>query len=192
MEEVDIVTASWWSFLLRGLVALGFGILLISYPTATAKAFFWIFGIFVLLYGLIDVIRGVVHLFQKKKWFGTFAWGAISFVIGGVILGNLDKATTVAVWVMAVLVGIWVLVLGVVEIATAMDLPPGTGRGWIAVLGGISIVFGILILVYPFGSVYALMFLLGIYAICAGIFDIIMSIWVPHKVRQLKKEIGAA
>jgi uncharacterized membrane protein HdeD (DUF308 family) len=187
MEEVDIVTQSWWSFLLRGIIALAFGIIMIAYPSATAKAFFWIFGIFVLIYGLIDIIRGIYRLFKKEKWGATFAWGIVGFLIGGIILGHLDKATTSALWVMAILVGIWVIVLGVVELAAAFDLPPETGRGWIGVLGVISIIFGIIILAYPFGSVYALMVLIGIYAIIAGVFDIVMSIYVPMKVRKLKK-----
>ena len=192
MEEVDIVVGSWWSFLIRGIIALAFGVVMISYPSATAKTFFWIFGVFVLLYGLIDVIRGIVRLIKKEKWFGTFAWGAVGFVIGGIILGHLDKATVGVLWVMAILVGIWVIVLGIVELAGAFDLPAGTGRGWIGVLGVISIIFGILILVWPFGSVYALMVLIGIYAIIAGLFDIVMSIYVPHVTRKLKKEVEAA
>jgi uncharacterized membrane protein HdeD (DUF308 family) len=189
--EVDIVTQSWWSFLIRGIIALAFGIIMIAYPSATAKAFFWIFGIFVLVYGLVDIIRGIYRLFKKEKWGATFAWGVVGFLIGGIILGNLDKVTPGVLWVMAILVGIWVIVLGVVELAAAFDLPPGTGRGWIGVLGVISMIFGIIILVYPFGSVYALMVLIGIYAIIAGIFDIVMSIYVPMKTRKLKKAVAA-
>lgn len=186
MDDVDVVAVSWWSFLLRGLIALAFGIVMIAYPSATAKAFFWIFGLFVLAYGLVDLIRGVVRLFKKEKWFATFAWGAVSFIIGGIILGHLNKATAGLLWVMALLVGIWVIVLGVVELAAAFDLPPETGRGWIGILGVISFLFGILILVFPFESVYALMVVIGIYAIVAGLFDIVMSIYVPIKLRKLK------
>ena len=191
MEEVDIVSASWWSFLLRGIIALAFGIVMIAYPSATAKTFFLLFGLFVLVYGLVDLIRGIVHLFKKQKWFATFAWGAVGFIIGGIILGNLDQASLGILWVMAILVGIWVIVLGVVELAAAFDLPPETGRGWIGMLGVISIIFGIIILAYPFGSVYALMVVIGIYAILAGIFDIVMSIYIPIKVRKMNKEIAA-
>ena len=192
MEEIDIITESWWSYLLAGIVALAFGVLLIAYPSATAKTFFWIFGVFLLVFGLIDVMRGVVHLFKKQKWFGTFAWGAVSFIIGGILLGNLGRATAGVLWVMAILVGIWVIVLGVIELATAMDLPPGTGRGWIAVLGVISIIFGIIILAYPFGSVYALMVVIGVYLLIAGAYEIVMSIYVPMRTRKIKKELKAA
>lgn len=185
-EEVDVVTSSWWSFLIRGIIALAFGIVMIAYPSATAKTFFWIFGLFVLAYGLVDLIRGLVKLFKKEKWFATFAWGAVGFVIGGIILGNLDKATGGLLWVMAILVGIWVIILGVVELAAAFDLPPETGRGWIGVLGVISIIFGIIILVYPFGTVYALMVIIGIYAILAGVFDIVMSIYMPIRMKKMK------
>ena len=191
MEEVDVVSVSWWSFLLRGIIALAFGIVMIAYPSATAKTFFWIFGVFVLVYGLVDLIRGVVHLFKKEKWFATFTWGAVGLIIGGIILGNLNHATAGFLWVMAILVGIWVIILGVVELAAAFDLPPETGRGWIGVLGVISIIFGIIILAYPFGTVYTLMVLIGIYAIIAGIFDIVMSIYIPSKVRKMKKETAA-
>jgi uncharacterized membrane protein HdeD (DUF308 family) len=190
MEEIDIVTQSWWSFLIRGLIALAFGILMICYPGATAKSFFWIFGLFVLAYGLIDLVRGVYHLFKKEKWLATFAWGAVSFLIGGIILGNLGKATASALWVITILVGIWVILIGALELITAFDLPPMTSRGWIGALGIISIIFGIIILVWPFGSIYALMVITGIYAIIAGILDIVMSIYLPMQVRKIKKAAG--
>ncbi|MBN2168212.1 MAG: DUF308 domain-containing protein [Actinobacteria bacterium] len=190
MEEIDVVVESWWSFLLRGLIALAFGIVMIAYPGATAKTFFWIFGVFVLAYGVVDIARGVYYLFKKEKWFATFAWGAVDFLIGGIILGHLDKATAGTLWVIALLVGIWVIVIGIFEVASAIDLPPTTGRGWLMVLGIVSIIFGILILVWPFGSIYALMVLIGIYAIIAGIMDIVMSIYVPMQTRKLKKDAG--
>ncbi len=192
VEEVDVVTVNWWSFLLRGIIALAFGVIMIAYPSATAKAFFWIFGLFVLVYGLVDIIRGVVRLVKKEKWLSTFIWGIVGFLIGGIILGNLDKATGDILWFISILVGIWLIILGVMELASAFDMPPKSGRGWIGILGGISIIFGIVILVYPFGSVYALMVIIGLYALIAGVIDIAMSIYVPMMMRKLKKADEAA
>lgn len=189
MEEIDVIVSSWWSFLLKGLAALALGIALIAYPGATAKAFFLIFGIFLLIFGAIDLIRGIYHLFKKERWFVTFAWGIFDLLIAGIVLGHLNEASLTVIWILSIIVGIWVLVMGILELVGAFELPPIKSRPWLAGLGAISIIFGIVILAMPFDTVYALMVILGIYAIIAGLVDIVMSVYLPLETRKLKKEL---
>lgn len=191
-EEVVFIDRSWWSFLVWGIISLAFGIVLIAYPGATAKTFFWLFGIFVLLYGLVAIIKGIVHLFKKEKWLWTFVWGIVGFLIGGVVLGHLDKATVDTLWFLAILVGIWVLLMGVVLLANVFDMPPNSGRGWLGILAVIAVIFGIVILVYPFGSVYTLMVILGIFALITGVFDVIIAFYALAMEHKTKKQVKAA
>jgi len=191
-EEVVFIDRSWWSFLVWGIIAIAFGIILIAKPSATARTFFWLFGIYVLLYGLVAIIKGIVHLFKKEKWLWTFVWGILGFLIGGIVLGHLDKATTGSVWFLAILVGIWVVLMGVVLLAHAFDLPPDSGRGWLGILGVITAIFGIVILIYPFNSVYALMVILAIFALVTGFFDIILAFYTLVRERKIKKQLKAA
>lgn len=192
MVEVDVTVKSWWSFLVKGLVALAFGIVMIAYPGATARTFFMIFGIFLLAYGAIDMARGVYHLFKKEKWISTFAWGALDFLIAGIVLSHLDQATVGFLWVISIIIGIWVLVMGVFECVAAFEMPSVTGRGWLGTLGVLSLIFGVIILAVPFETIYALMVVLGIYLIVVGVIDIGMSVYVPLMTRKIKKEVKSS
>jgi uncharacterized membrane protein HdeD (DUF308 family) len=188
MEEVDIVMESWWAFLLKGIVAIIFGVLLIASPGATVKTLVIIVGLFALIDGLVNVIRAIVMMFRKERWGWTLAGGLIGFLLGAIIIRHQEFALSFVV----ILVGIWIILTGIVELAIAFDMPAKSGRGFLAVFGLILVAVGIIVLLYPFGSAYALMVVIGIYAFIVGIFDIGYSFYAMAEQRKLKKELGAA
>ncbi len=56
------------------------------------------------------------------------------------------------------------------QIVAAFTLLPGTGREWLQVLAGLfSVIFGILIAVWPRTGLLTVIWLIGIYAIVFGV-----------------------
>ena len=188
MEEVDVVMSNWWSYLLKGIIAIIFGLILVSWPGATIKVLVIIVGLFALIDGLVNVIRAFVLMSRKQPWGWTLAGGLIGFLLGAIILRHQEFALSFIV----ILVGIWIILTGIVELAAAFDMPPKSGRGILAVFGILLLALGIIVLVYPFGSAYALMVVIGIYAFVVGIFDIGFSIYAKSEEHKIKKELGAA
>jgi uncharacterized membrane protein HdeD (DUF308 family) len=186
--EDDILYRSWWSYVARGIIALIFGILFIAYPGATLKTFITILGIFLLIDGAVNVVRSIVFLFRKEQWGGTLIWGIVSLLLGLILVNH----TEFTLGFVAVLVGIWVIIMGIAEIAIAIDMPPESGRGILAVFGVISLGFGIAILAWTAGTVYAFMVLLGIYLLVAAVLDFIIGIYVGRMQHKEKKEIEEA
>jgi uncharacterized membrane protein HdeD (DUF308 family) len=185
--EATVILRNWWSFALRGVIAIIFGIILLAWPAATLKVLITIIGILMLIDGFANMIRSAVLAGRKERWGWTLVEGLVGVLIGAIILAHMEF--TVAF--VAILAGIWVLILGIAQIALAFDLPPNTGRGILGVVGIISIAFGIVIVVYPFGSVYALTVLIGIYALVKGALDIVVSIYAWRLQREEKEEIAA-
>ena len=185
---VELLTRSWWSFLVRGIIAIALGIILIAWPAPTVKVFIIIFGLFVLIDGLVNVIRSIVLASRKERWGWTLVGGLLGFLIGAIILAHQEFALSFVV----ILVGIWAIIMGVSELAIAFDMPPESGRGLVGLLGVLSLIIGIIILVYPFGSVYALMVVLAIYAFFAGLYLIFLAFYALGAQRKLKKEAKAA
>ena len=186
--EVDILYRSWWSYVLRGVLALIFGILFIAYPGATLKTFITILGIFLLIDGAVNVIRSIVFVFRKEPWGWTLVWGIIGLLLGAIFISHTEFTLAFA----AILAGIWVIVMGIAEIAMAVDMPPESGRGAVAVLGIISLGFGIAILAWTAGTVYSLMVVLGIYLLVVAILDFIIGIYVGRMQHKVKKELEEA
>ena len=188
MEEGLVIGRSWWSFLLRGIIAIAFGIILLAYTGATVKNLTIIVGLFAMIDGIVNVVLSIVLATRKERWGWTLAWGLFGLLLGAIIISHPG----VAVEVVAILAGIWAVVVGIAVLALAFDMPPMSGRGAVGVLGVLSIIIGIVILVYPFGSVYALSVLVAIYALIAGVFDLFLSFYVKRMQHKLSKELKTA
>jgi uncharacterized membrane protein HdeD (DUF308 family) len=186
--DVDILYRSWWSYVLRGVLALIFGILFIAYPGSTLKTFITLIGVLLIIDGVVNLIRSIVFVFRKEPWGWTLVWGFVGLLIGLIFVNHTDFT----LGFVAILIGIWVVIMGVAEIAMAFDMPPESGRGVVAVLGVISLGFGIVILAWTAGTVYTLMVLFGIYLLVAAVLDFIIGIYVGRMQHKEKKAIEEA
>jgi uncharacterized membrane protein HdeD (DUF308 family) len=186
--EVDILYRSWWSYVVRGVLALIFGILFIAYPGATLKTFITILGIFLIIDGVVNIIRSIVFLFRKEAWGWTLVWGIVGLLLGAILINHTEFTLAFV----AILVGIWVIIMGIAEIAISIDMPPNSGRGFLAVFGVISLAFGIVILAWTAETVYAFMVIVGIYLLFMALMDFIISIYALRFQRREKKEIEEA
>lgn len=185
---VDILYRSWWSYLIRGVLALIFGILFIAYPSATIGTFMTIVGIFFVIDGVVNIIRSIVFIFRKEPWGWTLVWGFIGLLIGAILI----KHTEATLYIAAILLAIWVIIMGIAEIAVSIDMPPESGRGILAVFGAVSLAFGIVLLVWTADTVYALMVFIGIYLLFVALMDFIISVYALRSQRKEKKEIEEA
>ena len=183
--EVDIIVRSWWSYVLRGMLALVFGVLFMAYPGKTLKAFVILLGIFFIIDGAVNLGRSAALAVRKGPWGLTLAWGLIGLLIGVLLLNHSEFTLAFT----AVLAGMWVIIMGIAEVAVAIDMPPHSGRGFLAVLGMISLGFGIAILTWTASTVYALMVLLGIYLLAVAAMDMLIGIYVGRMQRALKREL---
>jgi uncharacterized membrane protein HdeD (DUF308 family) len=170
--ETGYMAKRWWSFLLRGLVAIALGIVLLVWPAATVGVIILLFGIFALIDGVIELVLSIVGAAKRiDGWGWLLVKGIVGILIGTVILVRPD----VALGVVVILIAIWAIAMGFAEIAAALDMPPESGRGFVGVVGALSLILGVVILVVPRESVYLFVLLVGIYALVAGFFNVIIS-----------------
>jgi len=172
---------SWWTFAVRGVIALLFGIGALSYPALTVFVLVIFFGIFVLVDGVTALVMG----FGGKKRPAYILLGLVS-VAAGVFAMLRPGATALALlW----LIGIWALVKGIGEIVAAIQIRKEVEGEWaIALSGVISVLFGIFVLARPGAGALAMVWLIAIYAFISGILKLMLGI----KLRRLKKAIESA
>jgi len=68
------------------------------------------------------------------------------------------------------LIAAWAIVTGIMQIVAAFTLLPGTGHKWLLGFSGLaSVIFGILIALWPGAGLLTVIWLIGIYAIVFGV-----------------------
>jgi len=173
MVIVETPRQYWVMILIRGIIALLFGIMALISVEFTLLFLVYLFGIYVLFDGILAI---AVSLQERKS---TRAW-LIVFLIGivGVIVGFLSfiHPGNVALLIFY-LVALWLIIAGFFSVVSALLRARGTE--WLSIVGGIlSIIVGIVFFLHPSSSILSIVWLLGLFALIYGIIQIIKAFQV--------------
>jgi uncharacterized membrane protein HdeD (DUF308 family) len=173
-----------WSFIARGILAIGLGILAFVSPAPTLAALIIVFGIYAILDGGLAVVVGLGASSRPNWWLVA---GGVAAIAIGIFTFSQPGTTAVA---LVVLVGIFAIVTGVAELVAA-----ATGgnlvahRGLLALSGGVGVAFGLLLIMSPGAGILSVLWLIGFYAIFAGVMDIAMGFSlrdISHTVKSVE------
>lgn len=179
---VTILSRNWWVLLLRGLVAIAFGILALLLPGISIAALILLFGVYVLADGILGVSTAIAGRKEREHWWVLLLWGLAGIGVG--ILTFLAPGVTALV--LLFYIAVWALATGVLEIVAAIHLRKEIKGEWRLILGGLaSVVFGYLLLVRPGAGALALVWLIAIYAIVFGVLLAMLSFKMRAFVRQI-------
>ena len=164
---LETLSRYWWAMAIRGGAAIVFGILAIIWPEITLYVLVLLFGAYAIVDGLFALGTA---LFGARGAAGRRGWLIAEGVIGigaGVITFVWPTITTLALLFM---IAFWAVLTGVLEMVAAVRLRREMRGEWLLALSGIlSVVFGILLAVWPATGALALVILIGIYAIVFGV-----------------------
>jgi uncharacterized membrane protein HdeD (DUF308 family) len=168
----SVLSRNWWLLLLRGLVAIAFGILTWMQPGISLSAL-------VLLFGAYSMVDGILA-----------TWGAISgshnhdfkwvMLLEGLLGIGVGFLTFVAPGITALAllfyIAIWAIATGVLEIAAAIRLRKEIKNEWLLILAGAaSVLFGTLLAAQPGAGALALLWLIASYAVLFGVLLVILA-----------------
>ncbi|WP_018657137.1 HdeD family acid-resistance protein [Actinomadura flavalba] len=161
---LDMMTRNWWVLALRGAFAVLFGVLALFWPGITVLALVLLFGAYALVDGafsLYAAIRGGSG--QSRGWLAVSG-------IAGVLLGIAALAwPAITGFALLMLIAAWAIVTGVMEIIAAVALRREIEGEWLyAVTGAVSVLFGVLLFVWPASGAVALIWMIGLFAILFG------------------------
>ncbi len=161
-----------WGLALRGVVAILFGFIVWVWPAITLLALVIVFGIFAIAGGIFAILAGVRAPTARNRW--LLIVEGILGVLAGIIALAWPAITAVA---LLFLIAAWAIATGIAEIIGAFRTGRAGGMEWMLILsGGVSIIFGILLIVWPRLGVLALVWLIGIYAVVYGVISLIRAI----------------
>jgi uncharacterized membrane protein HdeD (DUF308 family) len=170
----------WWTFILRGVLAIIFGVIAFISPPATIAALVLLFGAWALVDGVFHIAGAMQHRTMERSWWLTVLEGIVSIAAGLLALAFPDIAATS----LLLLISAWSIVTGVIEIVLAIRLREQiTGELWLAIGGILSIVFGVLLFLFPAAGALTIVWIIGAFAIAFGVSLIILG-WRLRGIHQ--------
>lgn len=183
----EFLSRSWWILLLRGVVAILFGIAAIAWPGVTAVTFVTIFAAFALVDGVCDVIHAIRFRKDLEHWGLSLIAGLFGIAFGVLALAAPAATTAVGSVIVALYVAGWAIVTGALRIAMAIRLRKEIEGEWLLGLSGaLAILLGIWIMAHPAAGVLAMLTMIAIFAIVFGLVLVVLA----FKVKKLGKNLG--
>ncbi|MHB1138659.1 MAG: HdeD family acid-resistance protein [Microthrixaceae bacterium] len=174
VEVTGVPKHAWLLWLVLGVLSAIVGIWLILSPKAAIGTLALLLAIALFMNGIAELVTAGDRF---KPWFG-YLLAAIFLIAGFVVLLRPGKS----LWFLAIVVGISIIVTGLGQVMLAfMDREAIRHWIWLALLGAVGIVVGVLAIVWPDITIWALALLIGIRLVIFGI----VQIAIAFQVRSL-------
>jgi uncharacterized membrane protein HdeD (DUF308 family) len=166
---LQLLARRWWALALRGVIAVLFGLSTFFVPGVTLIALVLLFGFYAILDGVFDIVSAVKA--PGPHW--PLLVEGIVGIIAGIVTFMWPGITAM---VLLYLIGFWAILTGVLEIVAGIRLRQAIANEMLLILMGvISILFGILIILFPGAGALAVIFWIGAYALVFGIILIALA-----------------
>ena len=183
VSETVALSRWWWTFILRGLLAIAFGVLAFVAPVWGVAILVALFGAWALIDGVTNTWTGIRTRNVDRNWWLAILEGLVSVAVGLIAFA----APGFAAEILVLLIGIWAIVTGVFQIWAAIRMRERIrGEFWLGLAGVASILFGVILLVFPAAGALALVWLIGSGAIATGVFLTILG-WRLRNVHEMGK-----
>ena len=167
-EKAELGLASRWGWVvLRGVVAILFGLLAIAQPGTIGLAVVLMFAAYSFVSGIAALVTAARGGREGDSGWGMLLLEGLLYVAAGLAAVFWPASFALAfLWVLA----FWSIISGGLEIASAIRLRKIIDHEWtLALAGVVSIAFGALLLLRPLVGAVAVVWWLGAYAMVYGI-----------------------
>lgn len=162
-----------WGWVLSfGIITLLAGVIVLAWPGETLLVIAVLFGIQLIIAG---IFRFVTAFAAEDASGGTRVLLALLGVLSIIIGLWAVRHVLLTLIALVVLLGIFWVVNGAIELFTALSHRGMPGRGWTAAIGVLSILAGIIVLIYPGPSLLTLSIVLGIWLLVYGVMEIMAA-----------------
>ena len=155
-----------------GVVSILIGLLVLAWPGATIKVVALLFAIQLIVAGVLQLVSA----FSADRGAGGrvlfVLTGALSIVVGLLCLREPLQTALV----LGLLIGALWVVQGVAGVVEAIGNESGRARGWMIASGVLSVIGGVVVLVYPGASLVVLVWMLGIFLLISGAVVVVQGV----------------
>jgi len=175
----------WWMFLLKGIVAILFGLLALLIPGVAVMFLLMALGVYALVDGASTVWGAVKGRKIDGSWWLLALEGLLGVGIGWMALSRPGEVT----YLFLVAFAIWAIFGGVLRIITAIRLRKEIQGEWTMIASGaISVLFGTFLITRPVAGLLSVMWMIGSFALIIGLIMVLLA----KKARGFAKKVGEA
>jgi uncharacterized membrane protein HdeD (DUF308 family) len=161
-----VLSRNWWALALRGVLAIVVGMIAFAMPGVFLASIVLLFGAYALVDGIFAIIAGIRAAERHERWWPLALEGVVD-IVAGIVVFLLPAAAALA---LLYLISAWSIVTGVFRIAAAIRLRKQIEGEWLFILNGVlSVLFGVVIAVFPAVGLVTVVWIIGMYAIIFGV-----------------------
>ena len=184
-ERPKLLKHLWIYTLLSGILSVILGVLVTLKPGNAV----WVAAIFLGAYLLVSGIAQVIFAFSLHVSGGSRVMflisGAASLVLAVLAFKDIGDESPMAILLLAIWISVGFIFRGVSTTAAAISDRDVPGRGWAIFFGIVSILAGIVVMASPLNSLVLLAWVVGIWLIVMGVFEIASSL----SIRRASKKV---
>lgn len=161
----DVLTENWWVMVGRGAAAVLLGALALLIPGLTLGLLVALIAAYLGLDGTLTALLGAQLRRHDGHGRAMIAEGGVGVATGVVAVLWSD----ITAFVLLLLLAIWALATGIVELVLARRLRRAVEGEWLlGAAGAIALAFGVLLLVFPAAGAAGVVWWVGCFAIAFG------------------------
>ena len=165
---LEVMSRHWGAIALRGVLAILFGVVAFVWPGPTVAVLVILLGAFALLEGITNIVIGV----RGREGFEIFE-GVVSAIVGLIFLFRPGIGALTVIYFVAA----WAIITGITRVVAAIQLRRVLRNEWLLVLAGLaSVLFGVIVAVFPGAGIVALIWFVAAWAIVIGVLLVALAI----------------
>ncbi len=185
----QLLSRFWWLLVLRGVLAIVFGICAFAWPGLTLVTLVMLFAAYAFVDGIFEVVHAIGHRQEIEHWGLLLIEGLFGIAFGMLAFQSPELTTLVGGVIVAFYIAAWAIVTGAMRIALAVRLRKEIEGEWLLSLSGVvSILFGIFIMAHPAAGAVAMLYFIAGWSILTGVILIALAV----KARKFGGKIRAA
>lgn len=179
----EMLQRSWWMFAIRGFAALIFGVLAVLWPGVTLLVLVAFFAAYAFVIAAAYIVAAVKNRKSDKGWWLVLLLGIVALAAGALTV-FYPLVTAV---VLVLLMGANAFISGMLDVAIAIRLRRELrNKGLLVLSGVVSMVFGLLVMLYPGAGALALVWLVSLHAILTAV----LMLSIAFALRRANKPSG--
>lgn len=164
---------TWWLILLRGILAIAFGVMAYLWPKLTLIVLVAFWGAYALFDGVVALVAG----WRARGAGGRPMWTLIVVGLLGIAAGVVTflwpGMTALA---LLMFIAAWAIAIGVFQIIAAIRLRKEIeNEWWLGLSGALSVLFGVAMIASPGAGALALIWLIAAFSIVFGVMLVLLA-----------------
>lgn len=178
--EQSLCNVKWGTYVILGLLAVVFGIVIFSFPGITAAVLVMLFGVLMVILAFLAFVMALMSKGETARPTLLLIAAIFGFIVG---IGSIVAPQFFAA-ILALIIAVVLFVIGVVNILIALSEKAYPHRWLLFIMGLLSIIFAVLVMFYPLiGALVLFGYLVGLYFLIYGILSIISG-FILRSIRE--------